>query len=181
MSTADSTAKTTAPTTPVTRRPVAGRSRGQGRGSSENDWLLTVRSPYLRRIAWIAVVVIMAVHIFMGVVSAVGDTGATVTLVDQWAFIGLGLLFSAAALTLTRPRVRVNPHGVEVRNILGTKFYPWQMIYGLSFPRNSRWARLELPDFEFVPMLAFQIGDKSRIAGDVEAFRRLEDRYMPEE
>jgi hypothetical protein len=55
------------------------------------------------------------------------------------------------------------------------------MIYGLSFPRNSRWARLELPDFEFVPMMAFQVSDKTTVAQQVEAFRRLEDRYMPEE
>lgn len=164
MSTADSTAKTTAPT-PTT----------------DEGWLLTVRSPFLRKVAWIAVVIIMALHIFMGVVSAAGDTGATVSAVDQWAFVGIGLLFSAAALTLTRPRVRVNPRGVEVRNVLGTKFYPWRMIYGLSFPRNSRWARLELPDFEFVPMMAFQVSDKATIAQQVEAFRRLEDRYMPEE
>jgi len=132
-------------------------------------------------VAWIAVVVIMVVHIFMGVVSAVGDTGATVTVVDQWAFVGLGVLFSAAVLTLTRPRVRVNARGVEVRNITGARFYPWKMVYGLSFPRNARWARLELPDFEFVPMMAFQIGDKATVAEKVEEFRRLEDRYMPEE
>lgn len=143
--------------------------------------MLTVTSPYLKRVAWISVVVIMALHIFMGVVSAIGDTGATVTTVDQWSFVGLGVLFSGAALTLTRPRVRVNERGVEVRNIGGAKFYPWAMIYGLSFPKNARWARLELPDFEFVPMMAFQLGDKATVADNVEKFRSLEDRYMPEE
>lgn len=172
VSTADSTADTSAPTATGSRQ----KSGGAGDG-----WLLTVTSSHLKRVAWIAVVVIMAVHVFMGVVSGVGDTGATVSIVDQWAFIGLGLLFSAAALTLTRPRVRVNERGVEVRNVAGAKFYPWQMVYGLSFPRNSRWARLELPDFEFVPMMAFQVGDKATVAQQVEAFRRLEDRYMPEE
>lgn len=172
MSTADSTADTSAPTGNGSRQKAGGRSE---------DWLLTVTSPFLRRVAWIAVVVIMVVHIFMGVVSAVGDTGATVTVVDQWAFVGLGVLFSAAVLTLTRPRVRVNARGVEVRNITGARFYPWKMVYGLSFPRNARWARLELPDFEFVPMMAFQIGDKATVAQKVEEFRRLEDRYMPEE
>ncbi|AGP30815.1 PH domain-containing protein [Corynebacterium terpenotabidum] len=166
MSTADSTAKTTAKSTAP---------------SGGDTWLLTVKSPYLRKVAWILVVLIMIVHIFMAIVSTIGDTGATVDMVDQFAFVGLGLIFSAAALTLTRARVRVNPRGVEVRNVAGAKFYPWQMIYGLSFPRNSRWARLELPDFEFVPMMAFQIGDKTTVAANVEAFRQLEDRYMPDE
>lgn len=42
-------------------------------------------------------------------------------------------------------------------------------------------ARLELPDFEFVPMMALNIYDKDTIAQNVERFRLLEDRYMPED
>ena len=94
----------------------------------------------------------LLVHIFMAVVSAIGDTGVAVTVVDpQLSFLGLGLIFSSCILCLLRPRVRVNEAGVEVRNIFGAQFYRWSIIHGLSFPRNARWARLELPDFEFVP------------------------------
>lgn len=153
----------------------------QATSTTGEDWQLVVTSPWMRKLAWILIAVVMVVHIFMAVVSGVGDTGATVTGVDQVSFIGLGLLISAACLLLRRPRVRVNRRGVEVRNIFGAQFYPWEMIHGLSFPRNSRSARLELPDFEFVPMMAMQIGDKATIAGTVEAFRTLEDQYMPDE
>ncbi|HJC84466.1 MAG TPA: PH domain-containing protein [Candidatus Corynebacterium faecigallinarum] len=117
----------------------------------------------------------------MAVVSAIGDTGVAVTVVDQLSFLGLGLIFSSCILCLLRPRVRVNEAGVEVRNIFGAQFYRWSIIHGLSFPRNARWARLELPDFEFVPMMAFQLADKATIARKVEDFRVLEDRYMPAE
>ncbi|WP_298075873.1 PH domain-containing protein, partial [uncultured Corynebacterium sp.] len=45
--------------------------------------------------------------------------------------------------------------------------------------QEAKWARLELPDFEFVPMMALNIYDKQLIAQRVEDFRQLEDRYMP--
>lgn len=160
----------------------SGRDAGQTSGDhKQGEWQLTVTSPSLRWWAIIGAVVIMAVHIFMASVAGVGDTGPTVSTIDEWAFIGLGVIFSGAALSLLRPRVRVNEDGVEVRNIFGSQFYRWSIIHGLSFPRNARWARLELPDFEFVPMMAFQVADKSTIATKVEDFRVLEDRYMPDE
>lgn len=145
------------------------------------QWELSVQSPFLRKLAWILVVVIMIVHVFMAIVVRVGDTGVTVTLADQMGFIGIGVVFSFVALSLLRPRVLVNSKGVEVRNIVNGQFYPWEIIYGLSFPQEARWARLELPDFEFVPMMALNIYDKATIAQNVERFRVLEDRYMPDD
>lgn len=147
--------------------------------SAEQAWELEIRSPFLKRLAWILVAVIMAVHVFMAAVVVVGDTGVTVTRTDQLGFIGIGIVFSVVALSLLRPRVLVNSEGVEVRNIVNGQFYQWDLIHGLSFPEEAKWARLELPDFEFVPMMAMNIYDRHSIAQSVEAFRRLEDRYMP--
>ena len=144
-------------------------------------WELTYTSPFLRRLEWILVVAVLAVHVFMAFIVAVGDTGVAVTLADQLGFVGIGLIFCVPALGLLRPRVRVNSAGVEVRNIVNAQFYPWQIIYGLSFPASSKWARLELPDFEFVPMMALNVYDKQLIAQRVEEFRRREDKYMPDE
>ena len=102
-----------------------------------------------------------------------------VTLTDRLGFIGIGLIFSLVCLTLLRPRVRVSAQGVEVRNIANAQFYPWDIVHGLSFPTQAQTARLELPDFEFVPMMAMHIRDRETIADTVESFRQLEDRYMP--
>ena len=147
--------------------------------SDKENWELEVSSPFLKKLAWILVVLIMAVHVVMAIVVAVGDTGVTVTKADQWGFIGIGLIFSFVALSLLRPHVKVNSEGVEVRNIVNGQFYPWDIIHGLSSPKEARGARLELPDFEFVPMMALNIYDKQLIAQRVEDFRQLEDRYMP--
>lgn len=146
-----------------------------------DKWLLEITSQKLRMWAIIAAIVVFAIHVFMGVVVDFGNTGATVTLIDQLAFPLIGLIIAGFILLLTRARVRVNAHGVEVRNLLNAKFYPWADVYGLSFPKKSRWARLELPDFEFVPMLAIQSADGARVIENVQRFRELEDKFMPED
>ncbi len=149
---------------------------------STKPWELEISSPFLRRVAIVWVIVVMAVHIFMSAVLDVSFTGLTITAVDKFAFPGIGVIISILSwIVLTRPRVRANEDGVEVRNIIGTRFYPWLVIYGLSFPRGSRMARLELPDFEYVPLWAIQSGDKERALKAVDDFRRLEAKYMPED
>lgn len=150
--------------------------------TSSKPWEIEIVSHFLRRVAVVAVIVIMAAHIFAGVVVDDEFTGAAITTADKFAFPAIGLILSVCVwLALSRPRVRANEDGVEVRNIIGTRFYPWVVIYGLSFPRGSRMARLELPEFEYVPLWAIQSGDKERAIESVKAFRRLEARYMPED
>ncbi|WJZ02753.1 PH domain-containing protein [Corynebacterium freiburgense] len=149
--------------------------------TTSQPWELVVTSKRMKLIAYASAIGVLGLHIFMAMVVAVGDTGAAVTTIDQWAFVGVGLIFAIAALGLQRPRVRANGDGVEVRNFIGTRFYPWSVIYGLSFPKSDRWARLELPEFEFVPMWAFQSADGEAVVQAVAKFRELEDRYMPED
>ena len=149
--------------------------------TSTAPWELVVTSTKLNQWTWAGVVVIMAIHIFMALVVRLGYTGAAVTTVDQWSFIGIGIIFSGIWMLGLRPRVRVNKDGVEVRNFLNPQFYPWEIVHGLSFPKNSRTARLELPDFEFVSMWAFQAADGNRVVDAVNSFRLLEDAYLPED
>ena len=150
--------------------------------TSTKPWKLTVKSRFLRRVALAWVVLVMAVHIFMAAVVDVEFTGVAITGIDKFAFVGVGIIISIVSwVCLTRPRVRANEDGVEVANIIGTRFYPWLVIYGLSFPKGSRMARLELPDFEYVPLWAIQAGDKEQALDAVAKFRELEAQYMPED
>ncbi len=149
--------------------------------TSTSPWELEITSPFLKKIAAGWVILVMAVHIFMAAVLDVEFTGMTFTAVDKFAFPGVGVIISIVSwVCLTRPRVRANRDGVEVRNIIGTRFYPWLVIYGLTFPKSSRMARLELPEFEYVPLWAIQSGDGPRAVQAVDKFRALEAKYMPE-
>lgn len=150
--------------------------------TTTKPWEFETRSKYLRRVAVIWIIVVMAVHVFMAAVVDVEYTGVAITSLDKLAFIGVGLIISVLSwIALSRPRVRANEDGVEVVNIIGTRFYPWAVIYGLNFPQGSRMARLELPDFEYVPLWAIHVGDKERALQAVDKFRVLEAKYMPED
>ncbi|AKK11169.1 PH domain-containing protein [Corynebacterium uterequi] len=149
---------------------------------STKPWEFEVRSSFLRWVAIGVVVVVMAIHIWVGATVDVEYTGATITLIDKLAFPGVGAVISILAwFAFNRPRVRANADGVEVRNIIGTRFYPWLVIYGLSFPQGSRMARLELPEFEFVPLWAIQSADGDKALDAVAKFRELEAAYMPKD
>lgn len=150
--------------------------------TTDKPWKLVVSSRTMKQVAWFIVLVVMAVHIFMGAVVDVDFTGAAVSFIDTLAFPGIGVLLSILAyIAFTRARVRANEDGVEVRNFIGTRFYPWAVIYGMSFPKGARVARLELPDFEYVPMWAFQARDGEAVVTAVAKFRELENQHMPED
>lgn len=179
------------PTAPAASRSASSVSDEQVRAytsadpfaqTSSKPWEYEATSPYLRKVAIIWIILVMAAHLFMGFTVGLSFTGATVTTIDKFAFPGVGVIISILSwLALTRPRLRANSDGVEIRNIVGTRFYPWQVIYGLSFPEGSRMARIELPDFEYVPVWALQSGDKQDIVTKVRSFRDLEARYMPQD
>lgn len=150
--------------------------------TTDKPWELVVTSKKLKQLAIAVAIFVIIIHIFMAVVVGIGYTGAAVTPIDQWAFFGVGIIIAVLGyLAFSRPRVRVNADGVDVRNIIGSRFYPWAVIYGLSFPEGSRMARLELPDFEFVPLWAFQSADHGSIVENVSKFRELEAQYMPQD
>jgi len=124
----------------------------------------------------IAVVVAVLFLAAFGVVAVLlrnESTGVTFYLSDQIAMGGIGVVLALAALWFTRPRVRADHVGVEVRNMLGTHRYRWSDIEAVSFPDGSPWARLELADDEYVPILAVQAVDGEHAVTAMRELRRL--------
>lgn len=109
-----------------------------------------------------------------------GDsTGVYFRLADQLAFAGIGCLLAAAVLLLTRPRLRVGPRGIAVRNVLGERIVDWDLYEGLSFPDGAAWARIELPDDEYLAVMAIQSNDREYAVDAVDRFRALASEYAP--
>jgi len=128
------------------------------------------------RVRWFAgvgAVVLFAGFAVAGVFLPDSDTGANFTASDQVAMFGIGLVLAVGALWFTRPRVRADRDGVEVRNMLGARRFPWSEVKNVSFPDGSPWARLELPDDEYVPVLAIQAMDGERAVTAMRELRRV--------
>ncbi|MGW4329943.1 PH domain-containing protein [Nocardia sp. NPDC004573] len=142
-----------------------------------SEWEFEVRPRRAVRTAWIVAVLVAAAFTVGGIWLRSGSTGVNFRVADQFAMIGIGLLGAGAVLLLTRPRVRAGARGVSVRNILGDNDFPWDYVRGVSFPDRKSWARLELIDDDYVPMLAIRSNDKEHAARAMDRLRELGAKY----
>ncbi len=142
-----------------------------------SDWQLDVRSRKTPRYAIAAAVLVLAVFLVPAIMLRSSQTGVHFRVVDQVSMVGIGLALAGAALLLTRPRLRASADGVRVRNALAEHSYGWDSVRGLSFPEGASWARIELPDDEYIPVLAIQANDAGHAVDAVRSFRGLYRQY----
>jgi len=145
---------------------------------SEN-WDLQVRPHLTSYFAYGAAILILAAHVVVGVLLKARSTGVVFQTADQFAMAGLGAVIAGAVLLFARPRLRVGKNGLAVRNMLGEKLIAWPDVVGVSFPMGARWARVDLPDDEYVPLMAIQSVDKERAVAAMDRVRELVSRYRP--
>ncbi|MBW0011912.1 PH domain-containing protein [Mycobacterium sp.] len=124
-----------------------------------------------------AAFLIAAAHIVLGLLLNLRPSGAIIHTADQVAIAILGLVIAGAVLMFARPRLRVGPSGLSVRNLLGYRLVRWPDVVGVSFPASSRWARIDLPDDEYIPLMAIQAVDKERAVEAMDTVRSLLARY----
>jgi len=134
-------------------------------------------TPYF---AYGAAFLIAAAHIAVGFLLKVGSSGVIFRTADQVAIGVLGVIIGCLVLMFARPRLRVGPDGLSVRNLLGYRLIPWSDVVDVSFPKGARWARVDLPDDEYVPLMAIQSVDKERAVDAMDAVRALVARYRAE-
>jgi len=145
-----------------------------------SDWDIEVRPHLTPYFAYGAALLIVSVGVVLGLLLKIASTGVVFQTADQVAIALLGVVIAGAVLLFARPRLRVGASGVAVRNLFGYRLIPWSDVVGVSFPRGARWARVDLPDDEYVPVMAIQAVDKERAVEAMERVRGLLARYRPD-
>lgn len=143
----------------------------------EPTWDYVYRPQWMRRAAWIAVGIVMAIHIIFGLLLNISYTGVNVNWSDKVALIGVGVVISCVILFLTRARLRVGPSGVGVLNMVSERFFTWDEVTGVEYPENWFCARLLFPHDEHIPVMAIQARDGDRAVTAMQEFRALGDKY----
>jgi hypothetical protein len=143
-------------------------------------WDLEVRPHLTPYFAYAAAFLIAAAHIAVGFALKIGSSGVIFQTADQVAIGILGVIIGGLVLLFARPRLRIGPAGVSVRNLFGDKLIPWSDVVDVSFPPGARWARVDLPDYEYVPAMAIQAVDKDRAVAAMDRVRELIVRYRPD-
>ena len=139
---------------------------------SDDTWEFEHTPRRMRATVIALAVLIVIIHVVWAVILVRGDTGVTIGVADQLAFVVTGLIFAGVLLTLLRIRVRAGEQGVELRGPLRTRGWGWEDIVGVTFPRSSYWPRLELPAYEHAGIWAIQSFDGR---DGVEAMSRLRE------
>ena len=145
-----------------------------------SDWDIEIRPHLTPYFAYAAAAVILAAHIVIGALLKISSTGVIFQTSDQVAMGLLGAVLAGAVLLFTRPRLRVGAAGVAVRNLFGYKLITWPDVVDVSFPRGARWARVDLHDDEYIPVMAIQAVDKERAVAAMDRVRELLARYRPD-
>ncbi|MGY4708657.1 PH domain-containing protein [Mycolicibacterium sp. CBM1] len=147
---------------------------------TQGDWDVVLRPRLTPYFAYAVAFVIAAAGIAVGFLLKIRYTGAFIQPADQVSMAGLGLILAAATLLLALPRVRVGPAGIAVRNVVLERLIPWPDVFGVSFPEGSRWARIDVADYEYVPVLAIQSVDGQRAVDAMDTLRSLIAKYRPD-
>ncbi len=134
---------------------------------------VVIRPIRLVRVAWFAAVLLVAVFSVVAVALRTGGDAQVFGLADQVAMVVFGLLAAGAVLGFTRARVCADASVVRVRNVLGERVLPWQVVRAVRLDAGSPWASLELQDDDTVALLAVQANDKEHAVRAVLALREL--------
>jgi hypothetical protein len=141
------------------------------------EWDAEIK-PHLTPIfAYGAAAVLVVVHVVVGALLKASSTGVVFRTADQVAIALLGVVLAGLVCLLARPRLRIGPAGVAIRNVVSYKLFGWDEVVDISFHRGARWARLDLPDDEYVPVMAIQAVDKDRAVEAMDTVRDLLARY----
>jgi hypothetical protein len=147
---------------------------------NQDNWDAQLRPHLTPYFAYAAAFVIAAAHVVLGLLLKIKSSGVIFQTADQVAMAGLGFVLAGLVLLFARPRLRVGAAGLSVRNLLGDRLVPWSDIVGVSFPSGARWARIDLPDDEYIPLMAIQSVDKDRAVEAMDTVRTLLRRYRPD-
>ena len=145
-----------------------------------SDWDIEVRPHLTPYFAYGAAALIMVVGVVLGLLLKIASTGVVFQTADQVAIALLGVVIAGVVLLFARPRLRVGASGVAVRNLFGYRLIPWSDVVDVSFPRGARWARVDLPDDEYLPVMAIQAVDKERAVEAMDRVRGLLAHYRPD-
>jgi len=142
-----------------------------------STWDAVLRPRITPLFAYAIAAVVAMTAVLAGVFMRVKSTGVVFRTSDQFGLAGVGIVLAAAILLMARPRLRVGPTGLGVRNMLTDRLVPWDDVVDVSFPAGKRWARIELSNDEYVPVLAIQSVDRERAVFAMDTVRAAVAKY----
>ena len=126
------------------------------------------------KIANVTAVVVFAIFVVVAIVMPHANAGASFGWKDQLFTVVLGAIIAGGLHLPARPRLRADTEAVQMRSYLGNwRSIPWDVVVGVEFPSNVRFARLLLPGDEALALYAVQRLDREHAVATMQGLRRL--------
>jgi hypothetical protein len=126
------------------------------------------------RVAMVVAFVVAVAFLICAVLLPHTTDGVNFTPADQFGIGGTGLLVALGILSLTRPRLRADAGGLDVRAFFGGyRHVDWDLVTTVEFPPKVRFARLVLPGDELIVLYAVQRADAERSVAVMRELRAL--------
>ncbi|MGI8667832.1 MAG: PH domain-containing protein [Jatrophihabitans sp.] len=130
------------------------------------------------RIARVIAALVLVAFLIIALVLKHSTDGVSFTDSDQFGVAGTGVLVAIGILTLTRPRLRADAAGVDLRGFFGSfRHVDWDLVTVVEFPPKVRFARLVLPGDELIVLYAVQRADAERSVAVMRQLRSLHGAY----
>ncbi|MFF4648681.1 PH domain-containing protein [Streptomyces sp. NPDC001380] len=123
--------------------PPADHDRGTGHDRTAGLPALPVTWRASRTRAVLLPVAVLLVVMFAAMAAALPSNWHAY---DRGALVVTGLLFAAALVMLSRPRVTADPAGVTVVNFVRSRRLAWAEIVRVNLRQGDPWAVLDLAD-----------------------------------
>ena len=136
--------------------------------------VVTARPIRSARIANVCAVLVVILFVIIAIVEPHDNAGATFHWRDQ-VFTGvLGVIIAAGLHLLARPRLRADAQGIRFRGYAGNyRTISWDVVIGVEFPSNARFARIVFPGDEFYALYAVQRADREAAVQAMRGLRKL--------
>jgi hypothetical protein len=135
---------------------------------------VTARPVKTARIANAVAAIVFAVFVVIAIVMPHANAGASFGWKDQVFTVVIGAIIAGGLRLPARPRLRADREAVHMRSYLGNwRTVPWEVVVGVEFPANVRFARLVLPGDEILALYAVQRADRERAVETMQGLRRL--------
>ncbi|HEX5493427.1 MAG TPA: PH domain-containing protein [Mycobacteriales bacterium] len=134
---------------------------------------LTVRPHRVRRYARIAATAVVVASALVAVLLKRSVTGVHLEVTDQLGVFGVGVFVAAGIMLVARPRLDADERGVRVRNLLGDRTVPWDVVRAVEFRDGWPWASLDLLDDEVINLMAVQAMDGDHAVAAMAGLRDL--------
>jgi hypothetical protein len=139
---------------------------------------VTARPVRSARIATVVAALVAVAFVIIAVLLPHTTDGVNFTAADQFGIGGTGLLVAVGILALTRPRLRADASGLDVRAFFGSsRHVDWDLVTAVDFPPKARFGRLVLPGDELIVLYAVQRADAERSVSVMRELRALHKLY----